>query len=713
MEVGAIQVPINPKSSVAEIAGFVQQVDPALVVTDADLAPAVEQAVRETGARTPTADIAALYEAEPDGRGPGQPRRARRRRDDPDVGHDRPLEAGDADPPRLRDGGGGLPVLDAAHERRPAADLAAAVPHQRARVLDARVDRGACEPRAARPASRRARSSTTRAGSARPSSTASARCSRSSCASRRAPTTPTTRSASATRARRPTASTSSRSRRGSASRSCAATRCRRSPYALDLAPRRAPVRDARLRAPASGARSRQRRARHRRRSRRGRRRGGRARAAQPRDHARLLRDARGDGGGDRRRLAAHRRPRARQRRRDVHVSRPQEGSDPPARREPLAGGGGGDARTASRRGRGRGDRRAVGPLGGGREGVRGRGRRSRRPTWPRCTRSRGSTSRPTRCRATSRWSPSCRTPRPTGSPSTSSPATARRPKWTSRSGAGSLDPDDRRRRTATGRARGSAARRATRSTWRAATSRARSWAGCTLTELTYLLVTRREPTPQQTRVLDAVLVSLADHGLTPSALAARLTYTGAPEAIQGAVAAGLLGAGSVFLGPAGDTAQFLFDALRGADAPADADDATLRRIAEAAVDARRAAGERVPGLGHPVHKDVDPRTPRLYAIAAEQGLLGPHLRLLEQVADGERGAQRQAPARQRRRRGRRRARGPRTAAVERARCRADRAHGRARRAPRGGGGAAGRACRCGSRSSAAPAKPDRYEPGSS
>src|SRR5450755_2284073 len=119
----------------------------------------------------------------------------------------------------------------------------------------------------------------------------------------------------------------------------------------------------------------------------------------------------------------------------------------------------------------------------------------------------------------------------------------------------------------------------------------------TLTELSYLLVTKREPTPQQTRLLDAVLVSLADHGLTPSALAARLTYTGAPEAIQGAVAAGLLGAGSVFLGPAGDTAQFLFDALRAAQAPADPDDATLRRIAEGAVDARRAAGERVPGLG--------------------------------------------------------------------------------------------------------------------
>ncbi|HYU39461.1 MAG TPA: citryl-CoA lyase [Acidimicrobiia bacterium] len=155
----------------------------------------------------------------------------------------------------------------------------------------------------------------------------------------------------------------------------------------------------------------------------------------------------------------------------------------------------------------------------------------------------------------------------------------------------------------------------------------------TLTELAYLLVTRREPTPSERRMLDAVLVSLADHGLTPSALAARLTYTGAPEAVQGAVAAGLLGAGSVFLGPTGDTAEFLADALLNFAQRSSGAHRELREIAEAAVDARRAAGLRVPGLGHPVHRTEDPRTPRLYELAAEEGLLGPHLRLLAVVAE--------------------------------------------------------------------------------
>ena len=143
----------------------------------------------------------------------------------------------------------------------------------------------------------------------------------------------------------------------------------------------------------------------------------------------------------------------------------------------------------------------------------------------------------------------------------------------------------------------------------------------TLTELTFLLVQKRMPSEQETRLLDAVLVSLADHGLTPTVLAARLTYTGAPEAIQGAIAAGLLGAGSVFLGVVEDTARFLDEIIAGESDPA------------AAVAALVKSGRRVPGLGHPVHKVEDPRTPRIYAIAEETGLLGDHLRTLRQVAD--------------------------------------------------------------------------------
>jgi citrate synthase len=154
----------------------------------------------------------------------------------------------------------------------------------------------------------------------------------------------------------------------------------------------------------------------------------------------------------------------------------------------------------------------------------------------------------------------------------------------------------------------------------------------TLTELAFYLTTHRRATEAGRVLLDAVLVALADHGLTPSALSTRLTYTGAPEAPQAAIAAGLLGAGSVFLGPAGDTAQFLADALS-AENPVGADEERLREIAFAVVEQLRATGRRVPGLGHPVHKVEDPRAPRLYELAAANGGVGPHLRLLQFVAD--------------------------------------------------------------------------------
>ncbi len=152
-----------------------------------------------------------------------------------------------------------------------------------------------------------------------------------------------------------------------------------------------------------------------------------------------------------------------------------------------------------------------------------------------------------------------------------------------------------------------------------------------LTELAYLLVTRREPTAGERRVLDTVLVALADHGLTPSALAARMTYLGAPDASQAAIAAGLLGAGSVFLGPASDTADFLAAILASAPEPPDEHD--TGGLVRAAVDERLQRGVTIPGLGHPVHRRGDPRTPVVYAIAEEEGLLGPHLRLLRVVAD--------------------------------------------------------------------------------
>ena len=144
------------------------------------------------------------------------------------------------------------------------------------------------------------------------------------------------------------------------------------------------------------------------------------------------------------------------------------------------------------------------------------------------------------------------------------------------------------------------------------------------------MVTQRRPTQSEIRVFESVLVALADHGFTPTAIAARITYLSAPDSVQGALAAGLLGGGSRFLGVTEDCGQFL-DGVLAEAASIPTDDAGFDALALAAVTRAKAERKFIPGLGHPVHKVLDPRTPRLIEIAEEEGLRGPHLRLFEAI----------------------------------------------------------------------------------
>jgi citrate synthase len=148
-------------------------------------------------------------------------------------------------------------------------------------------------------------------------------------------------------------------------------------------------------------------------------------------------------------------------------------------------------------------------------------------------------------------------------------------------------------------------------------------------ELAFWLATQRRPTPGETRVFEAVLAALADHGFTPTAIVTRLTYLSAPDSVQGALAAGLLGGGSRFLGVTEDCGRFLHDVLTGVELPTDTDG--WNTLALETVTAQRAAKRFVPGLGHHVHKDGDPRTPRIFAIAREENLFGPHLELFDAI----------------------------------------------------------------------------------
>jgi len=148
-----------------------------------------------------------------------------------------------------------------------------------------------------------------------------------------------------------------------------------------------------------------------------------------------------------------------------------------------------------------------------------------------------------------------------------------------------------------------------------------------LGDMAFLELKGRLPTEQESAVFNAITVTLVEHGVTPSAIAARLTYFGAPESVQAAVAAGLLGMGDRFGGSVEEAARTLQEALAKAEPDAD-----LKAVAAGVVAEHRASRRPIAGLGHPIHKQVDPRTPRLFEVAAANGLSGRFVELERLIA---------------------------------------------------------------------------------
>jgi citrate synthase len=148
-----------------------------------------------------------------------------------------------------------------------------------------------------------------------------------------------------------------------------------------------------------------------------------------------------------------------------------------------------------------------------------------------------------------------------------------------------------------------------------------------LGDFAWLQLTGNMPTPQQSTMFNAIIVALVEHGLTPSVIVARMTYSCAPEALQAAVAAGLCGLGNNVVGSMEGAARYLSEALP-KDAPADTD---LEALAVQIVARFRQSKTPIPGLGHVIHTELDPRTPRLFAIAEENGFSGRYVRLMQLV----------------------------------------------------------------------------------
>jgi citrate synthase len=139
----------------------------------------------------------------------------------------------------------------------------------------------------------------------------------------------------------------------------------------------------------------------------------------------------------------------------------------------------------------------------------------------------------------------------------------------------------------------------------------------TFTEHFHLLLTGEEPTAEQRDFLDLLLVAIAEHGMMPTSVAARMTLAADPDALQAAVAAGILGAGPVILGTAEECARLLSSGRPAAGLAAEI----------------RAAGGRVPGFGHPVHRPVDPRAERILELADARGVAGVHVARARELRD--------------------------------------------------------------------------------
>jgi citrate synthase len=148
------------------------------------------------------------------------------------------------------------------------------------------------------------------------------------------------------------------------------------------------------------------------------------------------------------------------------------------------------------------------------------------------------------------------------------------------------------------------------------------------TEYFHLLLTGREPTEDQRYFLDVLLVAIAEHGMMPTNVAARMTLAADPGSLQGAVAAGILGCGPVVLGTSESCARLLEEAQEKV-ASGDAPDAVAQETARAI----RASGGKVPGFGHPVHRPLDPRAERILALADGRGVSGHHVLLARCLRD--------------------------------------------------------------------------------
>jgi len=147
-----------------------------------------------------------------------------------------------------------------------------------------------------------------------------------------------------------------------------------------------------------------------------------------------------------------------------------------------------------------------------------------------------------------------------------------------------------------------------------------------LVDMAFLGATKKMPSKNESKMLEAIMVTICEHGFTPSSMSTRFTYLGAPESIQSAIAAGLLGAGTVYLGASEQVAQLLSNSFARYG-----ETKTMDEMAELILDEIEEKNQILPGFGHPIHRPKDPRTEKLFTIAQELNIEGKNIQLIKKI----------------------------------------------------------------------------------
>jgi citrate synthase len=146
-------------------------------------------------------------------------------------------------------------------------------------------------------------------------------------------------------------------------------------------------------------------------------------------------------------------------------------------------------------------------------------------------------------------------------------------------------------------------------------------------DVAFLVLFGRLPNKAESTLMNAIMVACVDHGMAPCAMVTHIIRYGAPESFQSAIAGGILSLGDIHGGAIEKSAKMLQESVKRARE----EKKSIEEMGESIVHERWVEGEIIHGIGHPIHRLVDPRQVKLFEIAEREGYKKDHCKLLEAI----------------------------------------------------------------------------------